>query len=119
MTDLLPARRQADRADLSVPRGTAGLRAGPHYDPDAFGRFSEAVARFMGTGRFLAAQTVIVAGWIVLNATGLVRHWDPFPFILLNLSFSTQAAYVAEWRPIIRPASSGRNIIYGGVARRN
>jgi uncharacterized membrane protein len=68
---------------------------GTHYDPDAFGRFSEALARFLGTGRFLVAQTVLVCAWIVLNTVGLVNHWDPYPFILLNLAFSTQAAYAA------------------------
>jgi len=68
---------------------------GTHYDPDAFGRFSEALARFLGTGRFLVAQTVLVAAWIALNTVGLVKHWDPYPFILLNLAFSTQAAYAA------------------------
>jgi uncharacterized membrane protein len=64
-------------------------------DPDAFARFSERIARFLGTGRFLAAQTVIVLVWITLNLAALNRHWDPYPFILLNLAFSTQAAYAA------------------------
>jgi uncharacterized membrane protein len=64
-------------------------------DPDAFARFSERIARFLGTGRFLAAQTVIVLVWITLNLVALTRHWDPYPFILLNLAFSTQAAYAA------------------------
>jgi uncharacterized membrane protein len=68
---------------------------GARYDADAFGRFSEAIARFLGTGRFLVGQTVLVIGWIVLNTIGLVNHWDPYPFILLNLAFSTQAAYAA------------------------
>jgi uncharacterized membrane protein len=64
-------------------------------DPDAFARFSERIARFLGTGRFLAAQTVIVMVWITLNLAALTQHWDPYPFILLNLAFSTQAAYAA------------------------
>jgi uncharacterized membrane protein len=68
---------------------------GARYDADAFGRMSEAIARFLGTGRFLAGQTVLVIGWIALNTVGLVNHWDPYPFILLNLAFSTQAAYAA------------------------
>jgi uncharacterized membrane protein len=83
-----------DRGDLSVPRG-AIRRVGTRYDPDAFGRVSEAAARFLGTGRFLVAQTVIVAGWIALNTVAFVHHWDPYPYILLNLAFSTQAAYAA------------------------
>ena len=68
---------------------------GTHYDPEAFGRFSEAIARYFGTARFLAIQTVLVAVWIALNSIGFVSHWDPYPFILLNLLFSTQAAYAA------------------------
>ena len=88
------AGRLVERSDLSVPRG-ATPRMGARYDADAFGRFSEAIARFLGTGRFLVGQTVAVLVWIALNTVGLVKHWDPYPFILLNLAFSTQAAYAA------------------------
>jgi uncharacterized membrane protein len=86
--------RLGARADLSVPRG-ATPRMGARYDADAFGRFSEAIARFLGTGKFLAGQTVLVVLWIILNTIGIINHWDPYPFILLNLAFSTQAAYAA------------------------
>jgi uncharacterized membrane protein len=86
-------RRLSERADLSVPRGAQQM--GARYDADAFGRFAEALARFLGTGRFIVGQTVIVIGWIILNTIGLIKHWDPYPFILLNLAFSTQAAYAA------------------------
>jgi uncharacterized membrane protein len=79
---------------LSRPR-RGGLTLGVHYDPEAFGRFSEGIARLLGTGRFLAAQTVVVAGWIAVNAVAVGLRWDPYPFILLNLAFSTQAAYAA------------------------
>ena len=68
---------------------------GLHFDPDAFGRFSEGIARFLGTGRFLAGQTVAVVVWISVNAVAVRLRWDPYPFILLNLAFSTQAAYAA------------------------
>jgi uncharacterized membrane protein len=68
---------------------------GARYDADAFGRLSERVARFLGTGRFLVGQTVLVVAWIALNTAGFIQHWDPYPFILLNLAFSTQAAYAA------------------------
>ena len=86
-------RGRSERADLSVPRGTPQM--GARYDADAFGRFSEGIARFLGTGRFLFWQTMMVALWIAFNTVGLVKHWDPYPFILLNLAFSTQAAYAA------------------------
>jgi uncharacterized membrane protein len=85
--------RRPNRAQLSRPRG--GMRLGVHYDPDAFGEFSEGVARFLGTARFLVAQTIIVIVWIVFNIFAVKYRWDPYPFILLNLGFSTQAAYAA------------------------
>ncbi len=81
------------REDLSKPRG--GIRFGVHYDPEAFGRFSEGIARLLGTARFLVAQTVLVVLWITVNVVALRLQWDPYPFILLNLAFSTQAAYAA------------------------
>ncbi len=69
-----------------------------HHSPfgrDRFGRAAEAAARFFGTPQYIIAQTLAVVAWIVLNSVALVRHWDPYPFILLNLAFSTQAAYAA------------------------
>jgi uncharacterized membrane protein len=64
-------------------------------DPDGFAKISERIARFLGTGRFLAMQTVLVVFWIGLNLVAWRTRWDPYPFILLNLAFSTQAAYAA------------------------
>ena len=71
------------------------MRSRPFYDPEAFGRFSEAIARFLGTARFLAVQTVVVLMWIAFNVVAIRYRFDPYPFILLNLMFSTQAAYAA------------------------
>jgi uncharacterized membrane protein len=82
----------ARRDDLSTPRGTPG---GPVYDPDAFGRLAERLARFLGTGRYIVGQTILVILWIALNLAAVSLRWDPYPFILLNLAFSTQAAYAA------------------------
>jgi uncharacterized membrane protein len=82
----------ARRDDLSTPRGSPG---GPVYDPDSFARFAERLARFLGTGRYLAAQTILVLIWIAMNAFAWALRWDKYPFILLNLAFSTQAAYAA------------------------
>jgi uncharacterized membrane protein len=79
--------------DLSRP--ATGRSLSVHYDPDAFGRFSEAIARNLGTARFLVIQTVVVGVWIILNVFAVRLQWDPYPFILLNLAFSTQAAYAA------------------------
>jgi uncharacterized membrane protein len=93
MARFASVRAAADRNDLSVPRG-APVR-GSLYDADSFGRFSEGLARFLGTGKYLFGQTLFVIVWIFLNGVVLVHHWDPYPFILLNLAFSTQAAYAA------------------------
>jgi uncharacterized membrane protein len=85
----------AESRRLDVPRGARGFGDFLRLDPDAVGRFAEAIARFLGTGRFLAVQTVIVVVWIALNVFAVRLQWDPYPFILLNLAFSTQAAYAA------------------------
>ncbi|MEV6322628.1 DUF1003 domain-containing protein [Nocardia sp. NPDC051787] len=65
------------------------------WDAEAMARSSERVARFLGTGRYLAVQTILVVVWILLNVFVVTLRWDPYPFILLNLAFSTQAAYAA------------------------
>jgi uncharacterized membrane protein len=65
------------------------------YDNEAFGRLSEMVARYMGTARFLVIQSVLVVIWVALNVAFVALQWDPYPFILLNLMFSVQAAYAA------------------------
>ncbi|WP_086851872.1 DUF1003 domain-containing protein [Amycolatopsis kentuckyensis] len=78
---------------LDQPRGQNRFRL--NIDPDTVGRLSERLARFLGTGKYLFWQTLIVAVWIVLNITAVSLRWDPYPFILLNLAFSTQAAYAA------------------------
>jgi len=65
------------------------------FGEDAFGRKAEAAARFFGTPVYIAAQTVVVIAWIAVNAIAVTFRWDPYPFILLNLLFSTQAAYAA------------------------
>ena len=65
------------------------------FGHDAFGRRAERAARFFGTPQYIAGQSVVVAVWVALNSIAIVAHWDPYPFILLNLAFSTQAAYAA------------------------
>jgi uncharacterized membrane protein len=86
----------ADSQRLDVPRGrTRSLGSFLRLNPDAVGQFAEGIARFLGTGRFLAVQTIIVIVWITLNVAAVNLRWDPYPFILLNLAFSTQAAYAA------------------------
>jgi uncharacterized membrane protein len=82
------------RQRLDTPR-TSRRRFTPQFDVEAAGRFGESFARFLGTGRYLAIQTVFVIVWILLNLFAVTLRWDPYPFILLNLAFSTQAAYAA------------------------
>lgn len=81
------------RRHLDQPRTPRRLRLA--VDPEAFGRVSERLARFIGTGKFLFWQTVTVLAWIAVNLAAFSLSWDPYPFILLNLAFSTQAAYAA------------------------
>jgi uncharacterized membrane protein len=65
------------------------------FGQDAFGRGAERAARFFGTPQYIVGQTIVVIVWITLNGVAIGYHWDPYPFILLNLAFSTQAAYAA------------------------
>ena len=83
-----PARRRLDQ-----PK--SGRRFNLDIDPETFGRLSENLARFIGTGTFLFWQTLVVIIWIIINLFAVSYRWDPYPFILLNLAFSTQAAYAA------------------------
>jgi uncharacterized membrane protein len=64
-------------------------------DPETVGQLTESIARFFGTGRYLLLQTILVLAWIAVNLFAATLRWDPYPFILLNLAFSTQAAYAA------------------------
>ncbi|MBI9000143.1 DUF1003 domain-containing protein [Corynebacterium sp. CCM 9185] len=82
------------RIDLDTP--VAGQRRKLiNIDGDSVGAFAEKVARFFGTGEYLFWQTIFVIIWIALNVGAWTFSWDPYPFILLNLAFSTQAAYAA------------------------
>jgi uncharacterized membrane protein len=87
MPELL-TRRRLDQPGL--PR-----RFAVEVDSEIIGRTSERIARFLGTGRYLFWQTLIVVVWIAINVSAAALAWDPYPFILLNLAFSTQAAYAA------------------------
>src|SRR5258708_38578066 len=82
------------RQRLDTPR-TSRRRFSFNVDAEAVGQFSESIARYLGTGRYLAWQTILVLVWIAVNLFAVEARWDPYPFILLNLAFSTQAAYAA------------------------
>lgn len=87
MSKSAPVRR------LYTPRTSRGLSL--RVDPEAVGQSTEAIARFFGTGRYLLIQTLVVIVWIAINLAAVSLRFDPYPFILLNLAFSTQAAYAA------------------------
>jgi len=65
------------------------------FGADAFGRRAEQAARFFGTPQYIVGQSLVVVLWVIANALAWSLRWDPYPFILLNLAFSTQAAYAA------------------------
>ena len=71
-----------------------------------FPSLADSVANGMGSWKFIIIQTILVILWMGLNLVGFVNHWDVYPFILLNLVFSTQAAYAA---PIIMMAQNRQN----------
>ena len=84
------------REDLTTPRQRR--RLGVHYDPDAFGQFSESIARYLGTARFLVWQTGVIGVWVTWNYVTPVRYqFDPNQrgLVLLTLVLSLQASYAA------------------------
>lgn len=99
-----------------MDEGTPG-RSRPHaphmshgaFGGDRFGMLAERFARFFGTPGFLIGQSLFVLVWIVLNAVALTNEWDPYPFILLNLLFSTQAAYAAPLILLAQTRQSDRD----------
>jgi uncharacterized membrane protein len=84
----LRALRQGSRAG-STDKPAAALTLGQ--------RIADQVAATMGSWRFIIIQTVLLMVWIILNVTAFIQKWDPYPFILLNLALSFQAAYAAPF----------------------
>jgi uncharacterized membrane protein len=85
--------KSAPRPRLYTPRTSRVVT--PRVDAEAVGQATESVARFFGTGTYLLIQTIVVVLWIIINVVAVTLRFDPYPFILLNLAFSTQAAYAA------------------------
>jgi uncharacterized membrane protein len=94
------------RDNLARPRHRRP-QIGVHYDQEKFGKFAENIARYMGTARFLIFQSILVFIWVSLNVAVITLQWDPYPFILLNLMFSVQAAYAA---PLILLAQNRQEV---------
>lgn len=80
---------RSNRKDLQDPDIEAGLTRGQ--------RIADSVAATMGSWKFIIIQSALLLVWVLLNVTAYIRHWDPYPFILLNLALSFQAAYAAPF----------------------
>lgn len=109
-TSMTPSSRNGRPAPSALPHrfthhGTFGN--------DRFGVLAERFARFFGTPRFIIGQTVLVVLWIIANAAAFGFRWDPYPFILLNLAFSTQAAYAAPLILLAQTRQAERDRVLG------
>ncbi|MFC7385887.1 DUF1003 domain-containing protein [Sphaerisporangium rhizosphaerae] len=86
----------------------------PHYDPEAFGRLSEQIARFLGTARFLVYMTGFIAVWVLWNALAPGNlAFDPYPFIFLTLILSLQASYAAPLILLAQNRQADRDRVQG------
>ena len=79
---------------------------------------SEKAARFFGTPQYIIGQTIVVIFWIALNSVAYVHHWDPRPWIMLNLIFSTQAAYAAPLILLAQTRQADRDKIHGDMVEK-
>jgi uncharacterized membrane protein len=86
------------------------------FGQDAFGRGAERAARFFGTPQYILGQSIVVIAWIAINSIAVIAHWDPYPFILLNLAFSTQAAYAAPLILLAQTRQADRDKMAGEKA---
>lgn len=87
-----------DQKHLQELRAQKPARHAPKHAPTRSARFADAVAKTVGSWRFIIVQSALLVIWVIVNLIGFIQQWDPYPFILLNLLLSTQAAYAA---PII------------------
>ena len=100
---------------MATPPESYAKHAAAHADlhgafgADRFGAIAEKIARFFGTPQYILGQTVVVVVWVLVNAAAVSLRWDPYPFILLNLAFSTQAAYAAPLILLAQPRQADRD----------
>jgi len=105
MGDAKPIRHQLREDEAELLRQLRALRRQRRHLPAECGpeamtpgqRIADKVAATMGSWPFIIIQSTVLAAWIALNILGFVKHWDPYPFILLNLALSFQAAYAAPF----------------------
>ena len=89
------------------------------FGSDRFGAVAERVARFFGTPNYILGQTILVIAWIAVNGAAVAFRWDPYPFILLNLAFSTQAAYAAPLILLAQTRQADRDKAHEEAAARH
>jgi uncharacterized membrane protein len=89
------------------------------FGSDAFGRTAERCARFFGTPQYIIGQSVVVVIWIALNSFAVAFQWDPYPFILLNLAFSTQAAYAAPLILLAQTRQASRDQVHAEASTKH
>jgi len=103
-----PLRHYPEHEEVHAPFGT-----------DRFGAIAERLARFFGTPQYIIGQSVVVLLWIALNAVAVSLRWDPYPFILLNLAFSTQAAYAAPLILLAQTRQADRDKVHEEASARH
>jgi uncharacterized membrane protein len=97
MTSVVQQTEQSLLEELRKVRASLRAQGGEGVELTFGQRIADDVAATMGSWRFIIIQSVILLLWIVLNITAYIEHWDPYPFILLNLALSFQAAYAAPF----------------------
>jgi uncharacterized membrane protein len=114
-----PGRALASAAVTATPHHVAPHHLRGAFGEDTFGRFAEKTARFFGTPHYILGQTLVVILWIVLNSIALIHHWDPNPFIMLNLIFSTQAAYAAPLILLAQTRQADRDKLHADLVEKS
>ena len=99
------------RARLDQPKVERGPRL--RYDAEAFGRLTERIARFLGTGRYLVLQSAVILLWIIVNTVPGLPHFDPYQFLFLTLILSLQAAYSAPLILLAQNRQDDRDRVLG------
>ncbi len=89
------------------------------FGSDRFGAIAERVARFFGTPNYILGQSLVVVAWIAVNGAAVAFRWDPYPFILLNLAFSTQAAYAAPLILLAQTRQADRDKAHEEIAAKH
>ena len=89
------------------------------FGSDPFGAIAERIARFFGTPQYILGQSLVVVLWIIVNAAAVTLRWDPYPFILLNLAFSTQAAYAAPLILLAQTRQADRDKVQSEVSAKH